>query len=90
VNIFTGSLSYDLTENALKELFEEFGEVTSCKIITDRDTGRSKGFGFVEMSDKASAQEAIEQLNGKTVEGRDLVVNEARPREERPKRRPRY
>ncbi len=90
MNIFTGSLSYDLTENALKELFEEFGEVTSCKIITDRDTGRSKGFGFVEMSDKASAQEAIEQLNGKTVEGRDLVVNEARPREERPKRRPRY
>ena len=90
MNIFTGSLSYDLTESALKELFEEFGEVTSCKIITDRDTGRSKGFGFVEMSDKASAQEAIEQLNGKTVEGRDLVVNEARPREERPKRRPRY
>ena len=90
MNIFTGSLSYDLTENGLRELFEEFGEVTSCKIITDRDTGRSKGFGFVEMSDKASAQEAIDQLNGKAVEGRTIVVNEARPREERPRRRPRY
>jgi len=90
VNIFTGSLSYDLTENGLRELFEEFGEVTSCKIITDRDTGRSKGFGFVEMSDKASAQEAIDQLNGKAIEGRTVVVNEARPREERPRRRPSY
>ena len=90
MNIFIGSLSYDLTENGLKELFEEFGEVTSCKIITDRDTGRSKGFGFVEMSDNSSAQEAIEQLNGKSVEGRAIVVNEAKPREDRPKRRPRY
>ncbi len=90
MNIFTGSLSYDLTENGLRELFEEFGEVTSCKIITDRDTGRSKGFGFVEMSDKASAQEAIDQLNGKAIEGRTVVVNEARPREERPRRRPSY
>jgi RNA recognition motif-containing protein len=90
VNIFTGNLSYDLTESAMRELFEEFGEVTSAKIITDRDTGRSKGFGFVEMSDKTAAMEAIEQLNGKDMGGRALVVNEARPREERPKRRPRY
>jgi RNA recognition motif-containing protein len=90
VNIFTGNLSYDLTESAMRELFEEFGEVTSAKIITDRDTGRSKGFGFVEMSDKTAAVEAIEQLNGKDMGGRALVVNEARPREERPKRRPRY
>ena len=90
MNIFTGNLSYDLTESAMRELFEEFGEVTSAKIITDRDTGRSKGFGFVEMSDKTAAVEAIEQLNGKDMGGRALVVNEARPREERPKRRPRY
>lgn len=90
MNIFTGNLSYDLTESAMRELFEEFGEVTSAKIITDRDTGRSKGFGFVEMSDKTAAMEAIEQLNGKDMGGRALVVNEARPREERPKRRPRY
>ena len=90
MNIFTGNLSYDLTERAMRELFEEFGEVTSAKIITDRDTGRSKGFGFVEMSDKTAAVEAIEQLNGKDMGGRALVVNEARPREERPKRRPRY
>jgi len=90
VNIFIGSLSYDMTENALRELFEEFGEVSSCKIINDRDTGRSKGFGFVEMSDKASAQEAIDQLNEKDILGRTIVVNEARPREERPQRRPRY
>lgn len=90
MNIFIGSLSYDMTENALRELFEEFGEVSSCKIINDRDTGRSKGFGFVEMSDKASAQEAIDQLNEKDILGRTIVVNEARPREERPQRRPRY
>ncbi len=86
MNIFVGSLSYDVTERDFKELFEEFGEVTSAKIITDRDTGRSKGFGFVEMSDKAEGQEAIDALNGKDVSGRTIVVNEARPREERPKR----
>ena len=90
VNIFCGNLSYDQTENGLNELFEEFGEVTSAKIITDRDTGRSKGFGFVEMSDKAAGQEAVEELNGKEILGRAMVANEARPREERPKRRPRY
>ena len=90
MNIFVGSLSYDLTESGLSELFEEFGEVTSCKIITDRETGRSKGFGFVEMSDKASGSEAIAELNGKSVLGRSIAVNEARPREERPRRRPRY
>ena len=86
MNIFVGSLSYDVSEPEFKELFEEFGEVTSAKIITDRDTGRSKGFGFVEMSDKAEGQEAIDALNGKDVSGRTIVVNEARPREERPKR----
>ena len=86
MNIFVGSLSYDFTENELKELFETCGEVTSAKIITDRDTGRSKGFGFVEMTNKADGQEAVDTLNGKDVSGRTIVVNEARPREERPKR----
>ena len=86
MNIFVGSLSYDVSESEMKELFEEFGEVTSAKIITDRDTGRSKGFGFVEMTNKADGQEAVDTLNGKDVSGRTIVVNEARPREERPKR----
>ena len=86
MNIFVGSLSYDVTENELKELFETCGEVTSAKIITDRDTGRSKGFGFVEMTNKADGQEAVDTMNGKDVSGRTIVVNEARPREERPKR----
>jgi len=86
MNIFVGSLSYDITEGEFKELFEACGEVTSAKIITDRETGRSKGFGFVEMSNKADGQEAINTLNGKDVGGRTIVVNEARPREERPKR----
>ena len=83
MNIFVGSLSYDVTESEFKELFEAYGEVTSAKIITDRDTGRSKGFGFIEME---NGQEAIDALNGKDVSGRTIVVNEARPREERPKR----
>jgi cold-inducible RNA-binding protein len=83
MNIFVGSLSYDVSETEFKELFEAYGEVTSAKIITDRDTGRSKGFGFVEME---NGQEAIDALNGKDVSGRTIVVNEARPREERPKR----
>ena len=86
MNIFVGSLSYDITEGEFKELFEACGEVTSAKIITDRETGRSKGFGFVEMSNKADGQEAINTLNGKDVGGRTIVVNEARPREERPTR----
>ena len=83
MNIFVGSLSYDVSETEFKELFEAYGEVTSAKIITDRDTGRSKGFGFVEMD---NGQEAIDALNGKDVSGRTIVVNEAKPREERPKR----
>ena len=90
MNIFTGNLSYSMAESELRELFEEFGEVTSAKIITDRETRRSKGFGFVEMADKESALKAIEKLNGQAIDGRPMVVNEARPREERPKHRPRY
>ena len=86
MNIFIGSLAYAATESELRELFESHGEVVSAKIITDRDTGRSKGFGFVEMADKAEGQNAIEALNGVELAGREIVVNEARPREERPKR----
>jgi len=86
MNIFIGSLAYTATESELRELFEGHGEVTSAKIITDRETGRSKGFGFVEMADKAEGQNAIEALNGQELSGRAIVANEARPREERPKR----
>src|SRR5207249_10769653 len=76
--IFVGNLSFQTSENDLNDLFAPFGEVESVKIITDRDTGRSKGFGFVEMSDD-SAEKAISQLNGKEMNGRALTVNEARP-----------
>jgi RNA recognition motif-containing protein len=86
MNIFVGSLAYSVTESELKELFESCGEVTSVKIITDRETGRSKGFGFVEMADKAEGQNAVETLNGKELNDRAIAVNEARPREDRPKR----
>ena len=86
MNIFVGSLAYSVTESELKELFESCGEVTTVKIIMDRDTGRSKGFGFVEMSDKTEGQNAVETLNGKELNDRAIAVNEARPREDRPKR----
>ncbi len=87
MNIYVGNLSYAMTQEDLRELFAEFGEVTSAKIIEDRETGRPKGFGFVEMADNAAAQEAIDSLNDKEVMGRGIKVNEARPREERPRRR---
>jgi RNA recognition motif-containing protein len=94
MNIYVGNLSYDMTEKQLEELFAEFGEVTSARLITDRDTGRPKGFGFVEMADKAAAESAISALDGREIGGRDIRVNEARPREDRPRnagpRRPRY
>jgi RNA recognition motif-containing protein len=80
MNIFVGSLPFSLEEAKLKELFEEFGEVTSVKIISDKYSGRSKGFGFVEMSDDEQAKKAIEGLNGTEVEGRTIVVNEAEER----------
>jgi len=80
MNIFVGSLPFSLEEAKLKELFEEFGEVTSAKIISDKYSGRSKGFGFVEMSDDEQAKKAIEGLNGTEVEGRSIVVNEAEER----------
>ena len=80
MNIYVGSLSYSVTEEELKQAFEAFGDVESVKIIKDMSSGRSKGFGFVEMSGKAAAQSAIDGLNGKELKGRTLTVNEARPR----------
>jgi len=82
MNIYVGSLSYGVTEEDLKQAFEGFGQVESVNIIKDKYSGESRGFGFVEMSDKAEAESAIEGLNGKELKGRTLSVNEARPRSE--------
>lgn len=84
MNLYVGNLSWSLSEEQLQQLFEAYGEVSSCKIVTDKMTNRSKGFGFVEMPNADQANEAISQLNGKDVLGRSISVNEARPREERP------
>lgn len=84
--LYVGNLSYDTREEQLRELFAQAGTVESVTIITDRGTGRSKGFGFVEMSSDAEAQDAISRFNGYTLDGRDLTVDEARPRRERPER----
>jgi RNA recognition motif-containing protein len=81
--LYVGNLSYSIRDDDLQRHFSEFGTVSSAKVMTDRDSGRSKGFGFVEMGSDEMAQAAIRGLNGKSVEGRALVVNEARPREER-------
>ena len=80
MNLYVGNLSYSMEEAELENLFAEFGEIESVKIIKNRETGRSRGFGFVEMPDNESAQEAIAQLNEKVVQERKLIVNEARPR----------
>lgn len=82
MNIYVGNLSWNSTEEGLQAAFEAFGEVTSAKIISDRETGRSRGFGFVEMSDDDCARKAIEAMNDQDMDGRTLRVNEARPREE--------
>ena len=79
MNIFVAKLSYDTTEDTLRSVFEQFGLVDSAKIIMDRESGRSKGFGFVEFSEKADAEAAIEGLNGKELNGRNVNVSEARP-----------
>lgn len=83
--LYVGNLSYSVNDEALKELFAAAGTVASATIITDKMSGRSKGFGFVEMSSDAEAQSAIEMFNGKEFEGRNLTVNEARPKEDRPR-----
>ena len=80
MNLYVGNLSYDLSEEDLKSAFEEYGEVTSAKIISDRYSGRSKGFGFIEMTSDDEGKAAIEGLTGKELGGRAIVVNEARPR----------
>jgi RNA recognition motif-containing protein len=82
MNIYVGNLSYEVTEEDLRQAFEDFGQVESVRIITDKYSGQSKGFGFVEMPAKAEAQSAIEGLNDKELKGRTLNVNEARPRSE--------
>ena len=82
MNIFVGSLPFKIEESELQEIFEEYGEVTSVKIITDRATGRSKGFGFVEMTNDEEAKKAIEELNNAEIEGRTIVVNKAEEKKE--------
>ena len=82
--LYVGNLAYSVRDESLQQSFSQFGSVTSAKVMMDRDTGRSKGFGFVEMGTDAEAQAAINGMNGQPLEGRAIVVNEARPREERP------
>jgi RNA recognition motif-containing protein len=82
-NLFVGNLNFETTEEDLRSLFESFGEIARIELLKDRDTGRSRGFGFVEMAEKESAEKAMAELNGKEVQGRALTVNEARPKPER-------
>ena len=83
MNIYVGSLHFKMSEAELKEVFEEYGEVTSAKIIIDKYSGKSKGFGFVEMTNEAEAKKAIEELNGAEISGRNIIVNESIERPER-------
>jgi RNA recognition motif-containing protein len=82
--LYVGNLAYSVRDESLQGAFSQFGTVTSAKVMMDRETGRSKGFGFVEMGSDAEAQAAINGMNGQNLEGRPIVVNEARPREDRP------
>ena len=86
MNIYISNLSFKVEDSDLSQLFEEYGEVSSAKVITDRYTGRSRGFGFVEMPDNEAAQKAISELNQAEYDGKVITVNEARPREDRPSR----
>ncbi len=88
-NLYVGNLSYSVNDAELEELFAQYGKVDSARVISDRDSGRSKGFGFVEMANDNEAEAAIEALNGKENNGRPLTVNEAKPREPRQDRGPR-
>jgi len=85
-NIYVGNLAYSVSDDDLQDAFAAFGEVARAKVIMDRDTGRSKGFGFVEMPNDAEAQAAIEGLNEQPINGRNVRVNEARPRDDGPRR----
>ena len=89
MDIYVGNLSYEITAEELREAFEQHGDVASAKIVSDRETGRSKGFGCVEMPNPAEGEAAIAELNGAMLKGRTARVNQARPREERPPRPPR-
>jgi RNA recognition motif-containing protein len=83
--LYVGNLNFGVDSSSLEELFSQYGSVQSAQVISDRDTGRSKGFGFVEMASESEASSAIEALNGREHEGRALTVNEAKPREDRPR-----
>ncbi len=83
--LFVGSLSWDTTDEQLKEFFAAIGEVETATVVKDRESGRSRGFGFVEMVNDADAKKAIDELNGKELDGRAITVNEARPREDKPR-----
>jgi RNA recognition motif-containing protein len=83
ISLYVGNLSYDTTEETLRALFAEYGDIEAVRLITDRYTGRSKGFAFVEMSAEEAAEEAVEALNGKEVDGRELKVDKAKPRSDR-------
>ena len=85
MNIYVGNLPYGINRDQLRDVFAAYGEVAAARIVTDRETGRSKGFGFVELNNDEEAKKAIEALNGNDIGGRNAVVNEARPREERPR-----
>ncbi len=90
MNMYIGNLAYDVTEDDLRNAFSEFGEVSSVKIIIDKFSGRSKGFGFVEMPSNSEADQAIKALNGKMLSGRSIKVNQAEAKRKRPQRRHRY
>ena len=79
-NLFIGSLAWATTDDSLKEFFETIGEVTSARVVTDRDTRKSRGFGFVEYADEANNQKAVDELNGKNLDGREITVSIARPK----------
>ena len=85
MNIFVAGLSFKVNDNDLASIFEEYGSITSARVITDRQSGRSKGYGFVEIADDEAAEKAIAELNGAEYDGRTLSVSEAKPREERPR-----
>ncbi|MCL2094665.1 RNA-binding protein [Candidatus Saccharibacteria bacterium] len=82
-NLFIGSLAFATTDDGLKEFFEQIGEVTSARVINERDTGRSRGFGFVEFADEANNQKAIDQLDGKELDGRPIKISVAQPKPQR-------
>ncbi|HNQ38007.1 MAG: RNA-binding protein [Prolixibacteraceae bacterium] len=88
MNIYISNLSFDVNDNDLRELFEEYGEVSSAKVITDKFSGKSRGFGFVEMANEEEGRKAIEELNQAEYDGKTINVSVAKPREERPERRP--